>query len=1339
MEGAQEKFERVEKLKDDNYQFWAFQTKMLLQSKDLWDGVMDGTPVPARPGLEIVPVRRRDEEADAFELRRSGEVERYQLLVDRFNEHRRKDRKAMNYIALSVDRANANLIYTLESGVAAWIVLRDHHNMATLGSKLRAKKSLYSLKIDKTGSMYKHLNDMIELFNKLGDVDGPIPEDQKVTTILSSVEPHYNTATSAIMGWPEERLTVRNVREYLVEEWIKLKSEWEAKEVHHQKKMNDAKTEEEAGLAVTKKGPLCYNCKNYGHIARMCPEPKKNDLRRKLNENRNKIYEKSEDYTNCFFTELTPHAGWIIDSGATCHMASEKSLFSAINYNYRSCIMVANGDSLEAKGIGSVNINVETNDGVDVLKLKNVLWIPGLSVNLISVRKLVNEGFIMKFDDKEAFIEGKGMKAVIGVASKSHFVLNNKSLCLKVEERRDDEELCVHQWHRRLGHRNLRDIKQMREQGLKIKTCNCSDDCEHCMIGKMARKSFGTAKPVENVLDCVVSDVCGQLQVESLGRKRYFVTYTDVHSRYCHVEFIRKKSDVVETTIRHIERMKTQLGKKPKVFRSDKGMEYLDQKLQNYLLDEGIKFESTVGYCPEQNGIAERKNRTLMEAARSMLSDAKLPSNHWAEAVNTANDVTNRIVNQVTKKSPFEMMFNKKPNWNDLRAFGSEAYVMVPKEKRRKLDPKAVKMKFVGLDKQSKGYRMTNGKKVIVSREVRFLRDKVNEPVATDPKPVWSIEEYDDTEEELHQQQEIVEEEQVDNGNGDVSTTDDDYENAESESSDESSEEEEQLALRRSARANKGIPPAYLKDYVAVTCDESYEPKSYADAMKAADSEQWKEAMKEELESIEQNQTWELTDLPRERKAIGSKWVFKKKLDECGKVVRRKARLVAQGFSQKFGIDYDEVFAPVARGATLRLLLSVAGVKKHVVKQYDIKTAFLNGELAEEIYMKPPLSEDQAKTNGKVYRLKKSLYGLKQAARVWNQTLHESLVKNGCQQNETDNCLYSLTSGGDIVYLLIHVDDFVGSTNNEKLLDDLMESVGKDFELKCLGIAKSFLGIDLTRGEDGHYHISQEAYIAKIIESSGMTDAKPSKFPIDKGYYKIQGKVLESNAEYRKLVGMLLYLSTNTRPDIAASVTILSKRVANPRNSDLNELKRVVRYLKGTQQAKLRLSASEIPEVMFAYSDADWAEDPLDRKSHTGLYCSVNGGAIMWSCKKQQIVALSSAEAEYVALSETCKEVIWISRVARAFGIEPPEPINIYTDSQSAMAMIDNQGFSHRTKHVDTKFHFVKDMIKKGIVRLKYHPTATNIADMMTKPLGGNKMKQLRELAGVCEDVSRGN
>jgi hypothetical protein len=257
------------------------------------------------------------------------------------------------------------------------------------------------------------------------------------------------------------------------------------------------------------------------------------------------------------------------------------------------------------------------------------------------------------------------------------------------------------------------------------------------------------------------------------------------------------------------------------------------------------------------------------------------------------------------------------------------------------------------------------------------------------------------------------------------------------------------------------------------------------------------------------------------------------------------------------------------------------------------------------------------------------------------------------------------------------------------------------------------------------------------VLTAGLTEAKESKHPVDIGYYKLQGKNLSSNEEYRKLIGMLLYLTTNTRPDIAATVSILSQRVSNPSDVDLKEVKRIIRYLKGTRNLKLQLSTHINEETIYAYSDAysdaNWAEDRLDRKSVSGFYCSVNGGAISWSCRKQATVALSSTESEFVALNETCQEMIWLKRVANDLDIFTSGPVNIYTDSQSVISMIRNQNFSNRTKHIDTKYFFVKDLVAAGEINLVYKKTEDNNADMMTKPLGPTRLKKLREKSSLTD------
>jgi hypothetical protein len=307
--------------------------------------------------------------------------------------------------------------------------------------------------------------------------------------------------------------------------------------------------------------------------------------------------------------------------------------------------------------------------------------------------------------------------------------------------------------------------------------------------------------------------------------------------------------------------------------------------------------------------------------------------------------------------------------------------------------------------------------------------------------------------------------------------------------------------------------------------------------------------------------------------------------------------------------------------------------------------------------------------------------------------------------------------------------------NNSIFASDTMKRIGEKFVMKNLGGVKCYTGIDVEN-RDGKFFISQCRYIDQIVEEAKLKDAKDSKFPVDTGYYKQQGKLLNSNEVYRKLIGMLLYLSTQTRPDIAASVAILSKRVQDPRDNDLVEVRRVIRYLKGSRNLKLKLNDCHDIENVFAFSDANWAEDPTDRKSNTGYLVSANGGAASWCCRKQDCIAQSSCESEYVALNETCKEIVYLIGVCNGLDLKINLPVIIKTDSQSCISMIANEKFSQRNKHIDLKYLYIRDQVAKGIVKLEYVPTDINVADLMTKPLGSVKLSSLRRLAGLEEQPS---
>ena len=433
-------------------------------------------------------------------------------------------------------------------------------------------------------------------------------------------------------------------------------------------------------------------------------------------------------------------------------------------------------------------------------------------------------------------------------------------------------------------------------------------------------------------------------------------------------------------------------------------------------------------------------------------------------------------------------------------------------------------------------------------------------------------------------------------------------------------------------------------------------------------------------------------------------------------------------------MDYDEVFAPVVRSTTFRIMLSTAAFKGFKVKHFDVKTAFLNGKIEEEIYMKQP---EGFEIGNKVCKLKKGLYGLKQAARQWNKEVQRIFKENDYEQSKSDQCLYFKMNGDYANYVLIHVDDILMSSNNVNMINELQINMNKEFELKDLGEVKLFLGIEIEKDRFGNYMINQEKYIDEVVAKSGLDDAKFSKYPLDPGYEKIICKEkLENNKEYQKLIGMLLYISTNTRPDISASVSILSQKIKDPTKNDLNEVKRLIKYLKGTKELKLRLSNINGYLSLHAYSDANWAENRTNRKSNSGYICMVNGGTISWACRRQDCVSLSSTEAEYIALSESIQEMIWIKNICRDFKIVDNEAIKIYEDNQSCIKMTEKFKFSNRTKHIDTKYHFIKDLKEKKEVDVEYCATKNNIADMLTKPLTGERIKKLRGAANLGNKLS---
>lgn len=485
-------------------------------------------------------------------------------------------------------------------------------------------------------------------------------------------------------------------------------------------------------------------------------------------------------------------------------------------------------------------------------------------------------------------------------------------------------------------------------------------------------------------------------------------------------------------------------------------------------------------------------------------------------------------------------------------------------------------------------------------------------------------------------------------------------------------------------------------------------------------------AMEEEYAALISNHTWELVDLPDNKNLVSCKWVFKLKTDAEGAVKKYKARLVARGFSQKYGVDYDQVFAPVARHCTFRVLLSIAATNEMMAYHVDAKSAFLNGELEEDIYMSQPPGFIDESNEGKVCHLKKSIYGLKQSARVWNEKLHKTLINAGMIQAEADSCLYTYKGSQGLLFLLVYVDDILVVSKSPVYVESIEKMLNKHFKIENLGLVTNYLGIRVTKKENAFY-LDQEKYIHSIARQFELENSKPVEIPLSPAYHKeMEGDLLPNNSKYRAAIGCLLYVSTNTRPDVSAAVSILSQKVSKPTNNDWNQVKKLIRYLKSTSTLRLKLGGSQSANQLTGYADANWAEDRSNAKSNSG-YVFMLKGAVSWICKRQDCVSLSSTESEFIALSEACKESVWLQRLLEDLHWDGNKMTLIYEDNQSVIKLIATEKLSTRTKHINTKMYFVKDYVDKGLVTIEYRPTEQMLADIFTKGLAKDKFEMFRK------------
>ncbi|KAM1452490.1 hypothetical protein ACFX2I_039449 [Malus domestica] len=490
------------------------------------------------------------------------------------------------------------------------------------------------------------------------------------------------------------------------------------------------------------------------------------------------------------------------------------------------------------------------------------------------------------------------------------------------------------------------------------------------------------------------------------------------------------------------------------------------------------------------------------------------------------------------------------------------------------------------------------------------------------------------------------------------------------------------------------------------------EPATYKSALKVP---VWYSAMQEEIEALYSQNTWSLVDLPPNKNLVGCKWVFKIKRNADGSIARHKARLVAKGFSQEQGLDYGETFSPVVKPTTVRLVLALAAQFNWPLRQLDVKNAFLHGILNEEVYMSQPPGFEDSRYPYLVCKLHKSLYGLKQAPRAWNDRFTQFLPQLGFNNTYSDSSLFVKCVGAEIVILLLYVDDIIITGSAAATIQQVIAQLTTEFELKDLGPLHFFLGIQITRTASGLL-LSQEKYIQDLLKKTEMLDSKPAATPClpYNRLLKDDGQPFNNPALYRSIVGALQYL-VFTRPDIAFSVHQVSQFMQVPMISHFTAVKRILRYLKGSLNHGISYSSGEL--ILKAFSDADWAGDPNDRRSTTGLVVFLGNNPISWSSKKQQTVSRSSTEAEYRALSSTAAELDWVQQLLTFLKIKLEYTPVLFCDNMSAIALSFNPVQHQRTKHIEVDVHFVRERVANKKLLVQFVSSSEQFADILTKGL----------------------
>ena len=1314
----------MNKFNGKHFQTWKFQMNMVFAAHGLV-GIVDGTiPKPV--------------------------VGKNNATADDVKDWEKANGKAMMLISTAMEYSVLTLLTTSTTAKQMIDKLNEVYAQTDESNKLIVQQQYYAAKLERNENVATYVSRIEALAAQLKELQLPQADTSVIAKVIGGLPDKYASFVTAWESVPTTSQTLAILTSRLVREESRMSS----RDAYGAALTVQAKPHFRSNSSNRFKNVKCFNCNRKGHISRNCKAGRKEHEHPPNPKDRNADNRNHGNGSSSLFMasamlhdKPTPTEGWCADSGASAHMTFEKHWFS----DYRSLanhptVHLGDDTELNVNGIGSIHILALVNGKWESGIMQDVLHVPDLRHSLFSMSAYTAKGNLVTIEENKCVFSDRDRIRAIGIRQGNGLY---KMLIKVVEPLQANvvkaDSLKI--WHERLGHINYRSLKDMVKDGLITGVTDMTEPfCEACQFGKLHRVSFKTVTDrVEyKVGECIHSDVCGPMTKTSYGGSDYFVLFKDDVSGYRQVYFIKHKSDVFERFVEFAALVRNKFGYGIKILHTDGGGEYRSNQFKSFLASMGIEHEVSSPHTPQQNGRAERDMRTLVESARAMLFANNLPTELWSEAVNTAVYIRNRTPSTQAPETPFKMWTGKRASLTHIRKFGCFAYEHVSDDLRKKWEYKAKKHILIGYDGHSNNYRLFDPetKRISVSPSVVFnetdfvVRNKessilklsvpidneiITEPESEDSSDSDTVNDGDDDnddEEDEYASDDTI----ISGGHEDNARPDDLFEEEELE---QPTTEDSRVEGRLRPKSKLKIPSKFWCNFTSLD-----EPYTYDEAVTSNDKNKWEQAMREELDALEKNKTWQLVARPTGRKVIGCKWVYKIKRTPDGAPERYKARLCAKGFSQREGIDFNETFSPVVRYDSVRVLLALAAQNDYEISQFDIKTAFLHGELEEEIYMDLP----EGMSGSQVCKLNKSLYGLKQAPRCWNKKFNDFLLTFNFTQSNADKCVYVGDVNGSKVILALYVDDGLLLSQSKKAINILLKQMQLKFDV-TIGNASYYVGMQIKRDRaNKSIFVNQSAYLKKVIDKFGMTDAKGLKIPADPNIHlaKTESASADEKIPFRELVGSLMFAACVSRPDIAYAVNMVSKYLSNYTNEHWLAAKRILRYIRDTMDYGILYDGLNTQQLI-GYSDSDFAGDVDSRRSTSGYLYVLAGGPVTWTSQRQRIVALSTTEAEYIAASQATKEAIWLRRLLMDLGFGCDGPTELSVDNQGAIKLTKNDEFHKRTKHIDVRYHFVREKVAHNEIGISYVPSKENLSDILTKALPRDYFARLRSQLNVVK------